>query len=450
MMLRKLFLFLVMVFLLVFNGQAYCQTSFAILPMEVRGDVKPEKVEGAMSNLYQVLVNSKKYRIVDREHVKTVLSEQSFQISGVTDKKDTVKLGKLLNVDKLVVTGIYMKSADQFAINLRVVDVTTGQAEFYKEISYLNYTPADHGRFCASEIIAQYPLLGSIEVVIKDIIIVNIGENQGLKSGDCLFVARKEILRGNDGEILFQEYKRIGTLEIINVDNTRSKAKLRALVNSGDLFAKADLVSPEPIPKKETVVSQIPLLSNVEKGKLILNDDMETVKYLSVTNGQGESYISGKLHLNALQRKAGHAYCFYPQPFDRLENLIIEGEIEFQETKNKYNKVDIVIRSNSDYLLNNSYLFYFNNDGKYEVSLSINGKRYPIIQLQSTPFLNRGAVKNKFQIVAYGPKFDFYLNDNFISGFEHELLEKGTIGFRAGWGSYITVDNIKVWEAIKK
>ena len=449
-MLRNLFFFLVIVFLLIFNGQAYCQTSFAVLPMEVRGDVKPEKVEGAMSNLYQVLVNSKKYRIVDREHVKTVLGEQSFQISGVTDKKDTVKLGKLLNVDKLIVTSIYMKNADQFAINLRVVDVTTGQAEFYKEISYLNYTPASHGRFCASEIIAQYPLLGIIEGVIKDIVIVNIGENQGLKSGDRLFVARKEVLKGNDGEILFQEYKRLGTLEIINVDNTRSKARLKSIVNSGDLFAKADMVSPEPIPKKETVVSSIPLLNNVEKGKLIFNDDMETVKYLSVTNGQGESYISGKLHLNSLQKKTGHAYCFYPQPFDKLDNLIIDGEIEFQETKNKYNKVDIVIRSNSDYTLHNSYLFFFNNDGKYSVDLSINGKRYPIIPLQSTPYLNRGSARNKFQIVAYGPKFDFYLNDNFIAGFEHELLEKGTAGFMASWGSHITVDNIKIWEAIKK
>ncbi len=316
-MIRKSFFFLIMVFLLVFNGQAYCQTSFAILPMEVRGDVKPEKVEGALSNLYQVLVNSKKYRIVDRDHVKTVLGEQSYQISGVTDNKDTVKLGKLLNVEKLVVTGIYMKSADQLAINLRIIDISTGQAEFYKEISYLNYSPADHGRFCASEIIAQYPLLGNIEGVLKDIVIVNIGESQGLKAGDRLFVARKEVLRGNNGEILFQEYKRIGTLEIINVDNTRSKARLKSLVNTTESFAKADLVSPEPIPKKETVVSSIPLLSKVAKGKLILNDDMETAKYLSVTNGQGESYISGKLHINALQRKAGHAYCFYPQPFDQ-------------------------------------------------------------------------------------------------------------------------------------
>ena len=450
-MFQKIFFIAVAAFLLLFAGHAYCQTSFAILPMDVRGDVKPEKVEGAMSNLYQVLVNSKKYRIVDRDHVKAVLGEQSFQVSGVTDQKDTVKLGKLLNVEKLVVTSIYMKCADQFAINLRIIDVTTGQAEFYKEITRLNYTPADHGRFCASEIIVQYPLLGSIEGVIKDIVIVNIGENQGMKSGNRLFVARKEVLRGNNGEILFQEYKRIGTLEIITVDNTRSKAGLKSLVNSGDSFAKADLVSPEPIPKKESLVSQTPLLSNVEKGKLILDDDMENVKHLSVTNGQGESYIDGKLHLNALHKKSGHAYSFYPQPFNQLENFIFEGEVEYLATKNKYNKVSVVVRLIHDYPLNNSYHFFFNNDGKYEVYLSINGtKSNQIIPLQSTLYLNRGVSKNKFRIVAYDSKFDYYLNDNFIAGFEHELLEKGSIGFMADWGSYITVDNVKVWEAIKK
>ena len=256
-MFQKIIVFLMLGFWFLLSGQAWCQTSFAILPMEVRGDVKSEKVEGAISNLYQVLVNSKKYRIVDRDHVKTVLGEQSFQISGVTDKKDAVKLGKLLNVEKLIATSIYMKSEKQLAINLRVIDVATGQAEFYKEISYLNYTPADHGRYCASEIMVQYPLLGSIEGVIKDIVIVNIGENQGLKSGDRLFVARKEVLRGNDGEILFQEYKRIGTLEILNVDSKRSKTRLKELLNSNELFAKADLVSPEPIPKKKQLSRQL-------------------------------------------------------------------------------------------------------------------------------------------------------------------------------------------------
>lgn len=82
-----------------------------------------------------------------------------------------------------------------------------------------------------------------------------------------------------------------------------------------------------------------------------------------------------------------------------------------------------------DFSLNIKYIhFFFNNDRKYEVYLSINGtKSNQIIPLQSTLYLNRGASKNKFRIVAYDSKFDFYLNDNFIDGFEHELLKKAPL-----------------------
>jgi hypothetical protein len=166
-------------FLVLLSTNAYCETSFAILPMEVQGDVKPEKVEEVMGSLYKNLISSGKYRIVDREHVKDVLKEQSFQMSGLTSKQETEKLGKLLNVDKLIAISMYMKKTNQFALNLRVVDIVTGQAELYKEIYRENYTLGDHGRFCAAEIIVNYPLLGKIEGVLNDIIIVNIGEKSG-------------------------------------------------------------------------------------------------------------------------------------------------------------------------------------------------------------------------------------------------------------------------------
>jgi Curli production assembly/transport component CsgG len=448
--LRKTLIISTFCFLLLLSVNAYGETSFAILPMEVQGDVKPEKVEEVMGSLYKNLISSGKYRIVDREHVKDVLKEQSFQMSGLTSKQETEKLGKLLNVDKLIAISMYMKKTNQFALNLRVIDIANGQAELYKEIYQENYTLGDHGRFCAAEIIVNYPLLGKIEGVLNDIIIVSIGENNGLKDGNRLFVARKEVLRSNTGEVLFQEYIRIGTLEIIALDSVRAKAKVKKIQKSGESFMKGDIVSPEPLPKKNIYISKTPLLADIEKGKIILDDDMQQNRYLSVTNGQGESYINGKLQLNALHRKAGHAYCFYPRPYDQLENIIFEGDIEFLETKNKYNKADVVFRSNMEYINQDAYRLFFNNDGGYEVSLLIDGRSNQLINLQSTPYLNRGAKKNRFRIVAYEAKFDLYLNDNFVTGFEHEMLEKGTVGFRAQYASHIAVTNVKIWEAIKK
>ena len=69
-MFRKAIIISFFCFLSLIPANAYCETSFAILPMEVKGDVKPEKVEEAMGSLYKILIASGKYRIVDREHVK--------------------------------------------------------------------------------------------------------------------------------------------------------------------------------------------------------------------------------------------------------------------------------------------------------------------------------------------------------------------------------------------
>ncbi len=432
-----------------FSGQAWCQTSFAILPMEVRGSVEPDLVEGVMSNLHQVLVNSKKFRIMDRAIVKNILSEQALQKSGLTDKETTVKLGKLLNVEKLIAAGIYAKGYRWPAVNLSVIDVETGETELFKEISRKNYSPSDHGRFCAAEIISRYPLLGNIEGVVQDVAVVNIGEKQGLKTGDRLFVARKEILRGEDGAILFQEYKRIGTLEIIGLSDQRSKARFKETSDSRQSFARGDLVSPEPIPKQEIKISQTPLLANVQKGKLILEDDMESIKYLSVNRGKGNAYDGGKLNLNAMHIQAGHAYSLYPQPYDQLSNFILEGEIEFKESARNINTASVAFRSNHPYPQSNCYRITISHNGKYEIYRMQNGmivKRF--FPLQSNPYLKRGNSVNFFRIVAYESRFDFYLNEHFVGGFEDELLPQGAIGFLAFHGSNVTFDNIKIWEAV--
>ena len=68
----------------------------------------------------------------------------------------------------------------------------------------------------------------------------------------------------------------------------------------------------------------------------------------------------------------------------------------------------------------------------------------------TTPLLNRGLTKNKFRIVAYGSKFDIYINDEFLIGFEDELFDKGTVGFTAKMGCYLTIDNVKIWEAVSE
>jgi hypothetical protein len=443
-------LIVVILGLVVSSSNAFAQISFAILPMEAKGNVSAEDREEAESYLYQYLIESRKYKIIERGRIEEIMKEQSFQMTGATDRVKAVEIGKVLGVEKLIASTIYLKIQNQFAMKVSVIDVTTAEVEFSKEISLYNYRPSDLAKFCTSYIVAEYPLLGEILGKAKDIIVVNLGRNHGLKTGDRLFVARKEVLVDDNGEVLFQGVNRIGILRVTKLDAVRSQTEILSLEDPNNAFEKHDLVSPEPIPKKEPLISPEPLLPDVVKGKLLLDDDMEQRKYLSPANNAGEAYIGGKLHLNATQLTVGHVYCYYPIPFDNLENFVIEGVVEFQPIKEKYNKFSVVFRKNGPYQSSNCYNFYWHNQGEFAVYQWRLANPFEIVPLQSSPAINRGESQNTFRVVAYGSKFDCYLNDQFVTGFEDETLEKGSIGFMVETYGYATVDNVKIWEAVKK
>jgi hypothetical protein len=58
-----------------------------------------------------------------------VLAEQAFQQTGCTSEECAVKLGKLLNVQRMVV-GSFGRLMDKFFVSLRVVDVESGKVMF--------------------------------------------------------------------------------------------------------------------------------------------------------------------------------------------------------------------------------------------------------------------------------------------------------------------------------
>ncbi|MBD3308534.1 hypothetical protein GF339_19060 [candidate division KSB3 bacterium] len=439
----------VVVFLMC-GGTALAQISFAILPIEAKGGVAETNREEAESSLYQYLTESKKYKIIERSRIEEIMEEQAFQMTGATDQAKAVQIGKILGVEKLLASKLYLKAEDQLALSFSVIDVATAEVEFSREVSSYDYSAADHARFCASYIIAEYPLLGSILGQVKDIIVVNLGKNHGLEVGDRLFVARREQLVDEDGEILFQEINRVGILKVTRLDAVRAQTQAVSLNDPENRFQKEDLVSPEPIPHREAILWTEPLLADVVKGELLLDDDMEQRKYLSPTYNNTDDYINGELHLDASHKTSGHVYCYYPIPFDMLENIIIEGVMEFQPIEGHYNRFNVVLRNNGEYHSSDSYNFYWHDEGGFAVYRWRLSNPFDLVELQASPAIHRGEARNTFRIVAYGSKFDWYLNDEFVIGFDDEFLEKGRVGFMVDSGGYATVDDVKIWEAVKQ
>ncbi|MFA5074389.1 MAG: CsgG/HfaB family protein [Nitrospirota bacterium] len=450
-MYKRIFFFVFFIVFIFSSSNIGAQTSFAMFSMEKRGDVTIEKMEEVQVALNQRLIESKKYLIVDRQRVNTILREQAFQHTGATDQNTVIKLGKILNVEKFIHMILYKKAENQLALRCSVIDVATGQAELVKELSRPNYPPTYLGNDCAGEIISSYPLIGKIEGSAKDIMIVNLGSNQGIKNGDRLFAARKKVVTGDDGMLLFQELVRIGILEVISANEAWSKTKVMQLTDNPSRIMKDDIVSPTPIPKNEPQIFNTPLLKNIKKGDMLLEDDMKKHKYLSVLYNEGDSYHWGKLQLTSRQQTPNPARCFYPPPFDQLQNIVLEGKMEFNKKIEKgQNCFKVFFRFTKQGTQFRGYSLLFNIKGQYAVSIQETGKEDYIIPFTSTPYLNRGESENTFEIIAYDSKFDIYINDKYLASFADETCNQGTVGLVARPGTSATVSKITIWKAEKE
>ncbi len=432
-------------------GLLMAETSFGILPM-VSKNVSRDNIDEATTALYENLISSKKYSIVNRKEIKKVLREQAFQMTGATSQRKKSQMGRILGIEKIISLSMYAKGKKNKAINLSVIDVETGQVEFTREIYEKNSGAKALGRYTAAAIINEYPLISNVLGKAGNSIIVNMGSRHGLESGDRLFVARHELLRDAKGKIIFKETKRIALLRVTHTGPRRAKTKIIRLMKTGTRIQPGDLVSKEPIPKQAPKISHSPLIQNYRKGKLIIDDNMRSEKLLSVIRNHGRAYKSGALHMNSTANNTGHAYCYYSAPADNLADFILQGEFEFQQIKSGYyNKINIAFCSNADYTHENGYALFFNNIGQYEIDVFKQGSVFSLVSIRNTHLLKRGVGEtNRFKIVAKDSRFDIYLNGKFLIGFEDYTFEKGAIGFKVNWGGYVTIDDVEIWKHRKR
>jgi len=86
------------------------------------------------------LIKTGKFNVLDRNNIKKILTEQRFQSTGVTDIKNVVKVGKLINAQYIFV-GTYSKLDTLFMLNVDMVNIQTGKIEKSQSRSIENPQP---------------------------------------------------------------------------------------------------------------------------------------------------------------------------------------------------------------------------------------------------------------------------------------------------------------------
>lgn len=98
--------------------------SVSMLPFYLRGDVDLSQV--AYGNLVNALVNGKRFRMLDRSKINAAVRELKLAKAGLTDPKATVRVGKLVASEGILV-GIVTEKKRSVEVYARLVDTETGQ-----------------------------------------------------------------------------------------------------------------------------------------------------------------------------------------------------------------------------------------------------------------------------------------------------------------------------------
>jgi TolB-like protein len=79
-----------------------------------------------MEELSVLMVNSKKFTVVDRQTLDTIRMEQNFQMTGEVGDDSAISIGKFLGAN-VVITGSIAGAGNQRRLRLKALDVLTAQ-----------------------------------------------------------------------------------------------------------------------------------------------------------------------------------------------------------------------------------------------------------------------------------------------------------------------------------
>ncbi len=113
---------------LLFTLPVYASIKVAVMPFEVLSknpDIKQFGL-GTTDTLTNALGSIPDFVMVDRGQLSTIMKEQAFQQSGFTNADESIKLGKILNIELLVVGSIQDEN-NMYRITARFTDVATAK-----------------------------------------------------------------------------------------------------------------------------------------------------------------------------------------------------------------------------------------------------------------------------------------------------------------------------------
>ena len=110
--------------------------TIAVLEFEITSGL-PESNSGILTDIFSdELFHTGMFKILERNNMNDILSEQGFQMAGCVSNECAVEVGQLLGVQQMIV-GSVGKLGQKYIITARLIDVTTGKQLRSERVSFI-------------------------------------------------------------------------------------------------------------------------------------------------------------------------------------------------------------------------------------------------------------------------------------------------------------------------
>jgi hypothetical protein len=233
----------------------------------------------AANKLTKILFSFKRFDMIERTEIDRILAEQKFQNTGLVDQDKAVEIGKLLNIDYAFIGHIdhlsttFKKSGyDANAkITVKIINIRSGKllhiieadgisTDSKEQTALLGALDACFSENLMFELRNAFAPFSSIFKVEKDFIYISNGENIAIKNGIRYRILRPEKTSDSMEDIADSFKTEIGFAQVVQVTETKSKAKIIAKkepIEEGDLVqelsADEEMIIEEPEPEPEII-----------------------------------------------------------------------------------------------------------------------------------------------------------------------------------------------------
>ena len=234
----------VLFFCLLFSASLFAREKIAIAVLDFEPkNVNEGNAEAVTDLLRTELFNTGAFKVVERQTIQKILDEQRFQMSGMTDTDEAAELGRLLNVQKIMV-GSLTRLGSTYIINTRIVDVQSGLVSLAEAAECRGGEEKLPGAITelALKIYYKVGLEGALIRVERDEIYMDLGQADGVKLGQYFDVIRKgEVITDLEGRVIGTSQETVGTVLVTKVQDRFSIA---SVLNPQVSLRKGDLVRP--------------------------------------------------------------------------------------------------------------------------------------------------------------------------------------------------------------